>query len=91
VAARIAWHLAEARRLEQQQRQELVTLIATTIGDQVVFSAKELFEHRVVSPALAAALEDAGITSVRKLGKKLRQLGLLRVGVEHNRALWVVA
>lgn len=81
----------ELAALEQQQRADLVRTIATVIDPGVVFSAAELFEHRVVSPALAAAFEDVDIRSPRQLGKRLRQVpGLARVGMEHNRALWVV-
>lgn len=91
-AAALEQRLAAIR---QQQRQELVAAISLLIGPGVVFSARELFAHRVVSPELAAALDDAGITSVRKLGKRLRQLcgacsALERIGLDHNAALWMV-
>lgn len=77
--------------LRARQRGELVAVISVLIGPGIAFSARELFDHRLVSPELGAALEAAGLTSVRQLGKKLRQLGLSRIGVEHNAALWMIA
>ena len=92
IAARLAWHRREIAALEQEQRDELVLAIAAVVGAGVVFSAAELFAHRVVSPALSSALLEADIRNPRQLGKRLRQLpGLARVGVEHNRALWMVS
>jgi hypothetical protein len=55
----------------------------------VAFSARELWAHRLVSPALAAALEDAGIRTARQLGKRLRRLGLARLGADHDGAIWM--
>ena len=52
------------------------------------FSAKELFDHQRISPALRDAFTDAGITSIRKLGKRLPQLGLVRVGEDEHGIIW---
>jgi hypothetical protein len=101
VAARLAAARHLVASLERQQRNELVAAIAATVGAGVVFSSADLWQHRLVSPELMSALINAGITTVRKLGKKLRQLStqkslpgqlfsLTRVGDEHGRALWVV-
>ena len=81
----------ELAALRHQQRQALAAAIRIVVGPGVVFSARELWAHRLASPALAAAFRDAGIHSPRSLGKRLRQLcgfGLDRVGVDHDGALW---
>ena len=88
LAARIAQLETALLELRQQQRTELVVAIAAVIGSGVVFSARELWEHRVVSPALACAFDELGIHSPRQLGKKLRALGLERIGADHDGALW---
>jgi hypothetical protein len=90
LAARIAALETELVELRQQQRTELVVTIAAVIGPGVAFSARELWEHRVISPALASVLAELGLTSARQLGKKLRQLGLERVGVDEHGAVWLV-
>ena len=90
VAQRIAWHRAQLAALEHQQREDLIGSIAAVVGAGVAFSAKELFAHRRISPALASAFDDARITSAKQLGKKLRQLGLTRVGEDRDGALWTV-
>jgi len=94
IAARIAFHEAALAALKQEQRAAIVAAIAITIGPGVTFSARELFQHRVVSPELAAAFSDAGIHNARVLGKRLRQLcghGLDRVGADHDGAIWTCA
>jgi len=88
LADRIARLRAELAALEQQQRDELRAVIVITIGSKHCFNAKELFDYRVISPALAAAFVEHGITSVRKLGKRLRALGLKYIGADHDGAIW---
>ena len=92
LARAIARLEAELAALRQQQRQALVAEIVVAVGPGVVFSARELWEHRRASPDLAAAFADAAIRSPKSLRKKLRQLcgsGLDRVGVDHDGALWM--
>lgn len=94
LAARIAALQIELAALRQQQRAELIATIATVIGPGVVFSARELWQHRHASVELAAAFRDAQIHSPRQLGKRLRQLcgsGLARVGADHDGAVWTCA
>jgi hypothetical protein len=58
-----------------------------------VFSARELFAHRVVAPELAAAFDAAGIRDARVLCIRLRQLcgsGLMRVKTDNRGAMWTV-
>jgi hypothetical protein len=91
IAARIAAHQAAIEQLCALER--LVLTIGLTIGRGIAFSAAELFDHRIVSPGLAAAFTAAGVRSPKTLGKKLRQCcggGIERVGVEHGAALWLV-
>jgi hypothetical protein len=89
----LAERIHELRRelllLEQEQRAALRARIAATIPPGVAFSARELFDHRVINPAWSHALTEAGITSARQLGKRLRQLGLTRVGVDEHGAIWL--
>ena len=94
LAERIRTLRLELAALEEQQRQELFSVLTTVIPAGTVFSARDLFDHRVISPALALVLDDAGITSARKLGKRLQQItekepsgiSLVRIGLEHGRA-----
>ncbi len=98
-AARIVEVKRELAALEQRQRDELITTIAIVVGSGVCFSARELYRHGYVSAELQTAFDEAGITSARQLGKRLRQLsidksrfnntGLERVGADHDGALWV--
>ena len=102
LAARLREARATVAHLEQQQRDELVATIAASVPAGYVFSARELFDHRLVSPELRQAFEDGGIHSVRQLGKRLRQLSanktpefylnvkLERVGDDHGGALWMI-
>lgn len=76
--------------LRDQQRADLVLAIVLIIGAGVAFSAAEVWAHQAVHVELAEALEDAGIRSPRQLGKKLRSLGLERVGADHDGAIWIV-
>jgi hypothetical protein len=83
LADRIA---ALERELEELRRQQLAIVleaIAATVGSSVAFSARELFDHRRVNPALAAALEQGGVSSPRRLGKLLQ-----RCLVNHTAAAW---
>ena len=92
IAARIAHLETELHALRTQQRAEFIATIAIVVGPGVVFTARELFQHRVVSPALAAAFIDAGIYNARVLGKRLRGFcghGLERVGADHDGAIWM--
>jgi hypothetical protein len=88
-AARLRALRLEVAELEQRTREDLRRTIVTIVGPGVAFSARALFDHRVVSPELAEAFADAGLHNARQLGKKLRQLGLLRVGVDEHGAIWV--
>jgi hypothetical protein len=91
LVARIAQLERELEQARQEQRAELVTMIRSQVGPGVAFSAWELFQHRRVNLALAAAFHDAGIHSPRQLGKRLRQLcgsGLERVGDDEHGAIW---
>lgn len=93
VTMRIAALEAELQALRQQQRAELRDTIVSIIGPNVVFSARELWEHRAVSRVLEQALSESGIHSPRQLGKKLRALcghGLASLGREPGGSLWVV-
>jgi hypothetical protein len=100
LAARIRALRLELAALEAQQRHELLFTVVLTVGSGVVFSARELWDRQVLSRALRDAFTESGIRSARQLGKRLQQLAgtphtsgagcLTRVGVEHNRALWVV-
>ncbi len=78
----------ELAALKQQQRDALKAAITLDIGANIVFNAKDLFEHRLVSPVLASAFDEAGIRSPRQLGKRLKQLGLERVGEDRDGVLW---
>ena len=100
MAARIRALETELAALRQQQRAELLNLIVISIGPGVVFSAKDLWRHRAVAPALQTAFDEAGIRNPRSLGKRLRQVGSLepglnvgleRIGADHHDgALWMV-
>lgn len=79
---------AELATLEEE-RQALRVAIATVIGPRVMFSSRELWAHRAVSPALAAAFDALHLRSARQLGKRLRHLGLTHVGDEGGAALWL--
>jgi hypothetical protein len=77
-----------------RQLETLAGTIALIIGPGVAFSARELFDARLLSPELAAALEDAGISSPRQLGIRLRRCcgsGLERLGVDEHGAIWQVS
>ena len=93
--AQIARLETDLARLKKQradrQAAAFLQTIARTIPIGIAFSARELFQHRVNSPALAAAFTDAGIYNARILGKRLRALrghGLDRVGADHDGAIW---
>jgi hypothetical protein len=91
LGARIAQLERELAQARQDLRAALVTTIRSQIGPGVAFSASELFQHRLVNPALAAAFCDAGIHSPRQLGKRLRQLcgsGLERIDADKHGAIW---
>jgi hypothetical protein len=88
LAVRIAQLETELLALRQQQRETLKDQIALDVGPGVAFNARELWDHRLVSSALAAALRELNIRNARQLGKKLRQLGLTRVGVDEHGAVW---
>jgi hypothetical protein len=90
LAVRIAALRAELAALEQAQRQALIGAIAGLVGPGVVFNSRELWAHRAVSPALATALADAGIGNAQQLGKRLKNLGLTRIGDDRYGALWLV-
>lgn len=89
-AARIRDLRLELAALEQRQRDELLATIAAVVGSGVCFSARELFELRGLSGELRQAFDDAGIRSPKQLGKKLRQLGLTRIGENGAGVLWTV-
>ena len=75
------------------QREQLVARITLVVGENIVFSAADLWDHQVVSPELQTAFLEAGLTSRRKLGKKLHQLtacGLVRWGEDRNGVVWMV-
>jgi hypothetical protein len=100
LAGRIRAVEAELLELRQQQRHELLATIAATVEAGCVFSARELWSHAAISPALNSGLIDAGIRSPRQLGKRLRQMAgafigsdkgtptLERVGVDRDGAVW---
>jgi hypothetical protein len=94
IADRIAHLERELRALRAEQRAEFVATIAIVVGPGVVFTAHELFQHRIVSAELAAAFDAADIHNARVLGKRLRALcghGLDRVGADHDGAIWMVS
>jgi len=82
----IKMRLAE---FQEQQRLDLVTTIARVVGPGVCFSARDLWQHRELHPDLYNALDEAGIQSPRQLGKKLRALGLTRIGTDEHGAVWM--
>ncbi len=93
-SARIAALERELAALREEQRRALVAEIVIVVGPGIVFSARELWQHRRASPALAVAFADAGIHTPRQLGKRLQRLcgsGLARVGQDHDGALWTCA
>jgi hypothetical protein len=89
LAARIRAVRLELADLEQQQRNALLYTIAAVVGPGVCFSANELFTHRTVCSALQTALDEIGIESPRQLGKKLKQLGLTRIGADEHGVIWM--
>lgn len=72
-AARIAALRAELLDLEQQQRDELLQRIVTAFPLGECFNAAQIWGQ----PELRAACKDAGIATVKQLGKWLRQCGTL--------------
>jgi len=88
LASRLAQLRAEVAALEEQQRAEIVAAVALFVGPGCTFSAREVWEHRIVSPPLSNALADAGIRNARQLGKKLRALGFDRIGVDERGVVW---
>lgn len=84
---------AELALLRLQQRRELLTAITLAAG-RCAFSARELWQDRAATPALAAALTDAGIHSPRSLGRTLRQFsgcGLTRIGRDESGCIWLLS
>src|SRR5262245_29195505 len=83
----------ELLALRHEQDVGFVRAITSIIGTAVAFSARELFEHRMVSPALQAVFDDAGVSSVKQLGKRLRRLrgqGIAPLGRDNGGSIWVV-
>ena len=90
---------AELRALRRLAVDELVRAMVTTIaGRELAFNAIEVWNHaRLLSPGLRCALEAAGMTSPRRLGKLLQQLQgrdvgglrLERLGEDYLGAVWV--
>jgi hypothetical protein len=89
-AARIRVLERELAALHQQQRDELLAILTLVVGSGHCFSAKELWQHRRVSPLLAVAFRDLRISNAQQLGKKLKQLGLTRVGEDNAGVVWVL-
>jgi hypothetical protein len=97
--ARIRALEAELAACHAELDAALVRAIATVAGDRA-FAAIELWRHAAtVSPALGQACAAAGVTSARRLGKRLerlqgRALGglrLERLGAKTNCGLiWIV-
>ena len=79
--AELEVQLARLRALEQ-----LGATLALVIGPGIVFSAADVWEHQVLSPALTSALATAGIRNPKQLGKQLRQLTACLVRVGEDRA-----
>ena len=93
IAERIRRLQSEIDALEREQRQELVTAIVIVVGPGVPFTAKELLQHAVIHPDLAAVLIDAGIRSPKQLGRRLEKLsdcGVQRNKEERSGVLWTV-
>lgn len=65
----IAWHRAQIAVLEQQQHDAFIIEIAAIFGERD-FHAGEAWTH----PVLRALCVDQGLTSTRRLGKRLQQL-----------------
>lgn len=101
--------LAAIRALLEQQDQPkknsgrsdaiLLLAVAEAVADRA-FSAAEVIAHaRLVDGALRAALEAAGVTNGRKLGKVFRRLEgheiaglrLVRLGAERDGIVWRVS
>lgn len=64
---------AEILALQDRQRARLVLAMVDAIGGRH-FNARELWQYASVNPALRSAFDQAGITSPRRLGKRLRLL-----------------
>lgn len=58
----------------EQQRDELLSTIVGLIGPEIEFNTSTLWDYRRVDPAFRAALIDAGIASLQKLGRRLSLL-----------------
>ena len=90
---------AELRALRLLAVDELVqTIVRTIAGLELAFNAIEAWNHaRLVSPELRQALDVAGITSARRLGKLFQQiqgrdvggLRLERIGDDYHGAVWM--
>jgi hypothetical protein len=94
LADRIAALETELNALRQQQLDALIAVIASSVGPGVAFSARELWAHRQVTPALTAAFKELGIRSPWQLGKRLRRLcgrGLACIGHDKCGAIWIVS
>lgn len=83
--------------LKRRADDGLIVAIARAVGGRC-FTACELVEHAAITPTLAAALADAGVTSGRRLGKRLERLAgytvagvsIVRLGRERDGLVWTV-
>jgi len=95
--ARIAALAAEIERLEREQDEELIAVIASVVQGRA-FSSAELFAHQAVSLDLRDLFAAAGLRSARHLGKflqRVQQWGtrspawrLERIGEDVHGAIW---
>jgi len=90
VEAKIAYHRGALERLRQQQHDDLRAIIALVVGSGHCFSAQELWAHRQVSSDLKSLLFNLGIRNAQQLGKRLKQLGLTRVGEDNAGVVWML-
>ena len=97
--ARIAALERQLAELRVQLDAQMLAGIVAVVRSGVAFSANELWRHRRVAPALQTLFDEVlRIGSARRLGKRLqrmqgRDLGgfkLIRVGDDHNGAIWTV-
>jgi hypothetical protein len=97
LADQIAGLGLELAALKAQQAEAFLMTIAAVIPPGLVFSARELWRHQTVSADLREAFQAAGLTNVRRLGRRLEQLQRLsgavqieRLGIDCDGVRWMV-
>ncbi len=67
-------HLEHALVILRRHADEALIVAIARAAAARAFSARELWEHAQIAPTLATAIADAGVSSCRQLGKRLRRL-----------------